>query len=116
MSNGTFTEAKEVEDGENEPMTVEELFQSFISDATNEESPEILADDIFSEFVEPNKPEAAQILTILDLPDEAMFQLIAQIQMQGMAKLVQAAPPYLAELRQIIARRLSERAVSKKTG
>lgn len=104
---------EEVEDGENEqtePMQMEQLFPLLMQDIVNDEDPEALADDFFEHFVEPNRPEAAQIINLLDLPDETIFQLIAQMQAQTMTAFMSNAPNYLAKLRKVIGTRLAERA------
>lgn len=100
-------DAIEIEDGEDEPMTLEGLLGFFLEDVLTDESPKSLADAFFAEFVELKRPETAQILVILDLPDEALFQLLAQRQAQMMATLMEKAPEYLIELREIIAQRLT---------
>lgn len=103
----------ETEDGANEPMQPEQLFPIMMQDIMNDEDPEALADDFFEQFVDASRPEAAHIIGLLDLPNETIFQLVANMQAQTFNVFISKAPDYLAKLRIIVGTRLTDRARSK---
>ena len=89
------------------PMSIEELLSFAVQDAIGGQSAEPLADTFFDEFVNQNREETPQILMLLDLPNEAIIEMLVQSQLQAIEMLKQNAPKFLNDLRSSVASRLA---------
>ena len=72
MSEEILDEIEEVE----EPMSANELLANLLKDLVLNEEPDILATDFVEEFVIPGRPEASQILTVLEMPTENLIETV----------------------------------------
>jgi hypothetical protein len=66
-----------------EPTSADEFTAKFLQDLILNEDPDILASDFIDEFVLTGRPEAAQILGLIEMPTENLIGLVKELVVQG---------------------------------
>lgn len=75
---------------ESEPITPDELIAHLIQDLLADSSPDDLAAEFIDEFVLQERAETAQILSLLDIPSEALADFLKGVVGQSYQQSVEA--------------------------
>ena len=97
---------------EAEPITPDELINHLVQDIAADNSPDELASEFIDEFILQNREETTQILSLLEMPSDALVGLLKGVVGQGYQLTVEALETrgvtFLENLKAEVKKRMTE--------